>query len=77
MSNYRLEDAIKDRLLTGFKNWNGGYDCWLEWCNTLYEPDSHYNVYGKRLTLQDYKDMMGKFFESYDIHFRRIERCIV
>jgi len=28
-----MEKAIKDRLETGFKNWNGGYDCWLVWCN--------------------------------------------
>ena len=47
-----MEEAIRDRLVTGFKNWNGGYDGWLEWCNTLYEPDAHYNVYGHRLTLQ-------------------------
>ena len=56
-----IEKAIKDRLFNGFNNWNCGYDGWLEWCNTLYEPDAHYNVYGKRLTLQQYKDMMGQF----------------
>ena len=77
MSNYKLEEAIKDRLLTGFKNWNGGYDCWLEWCNTLYEPDSHYNVYGKRLTLLEYKDMMGKFFENYDIRMGDFHNMII
>ena len=41
MSNIKIEQAIKDRLENGFKNWNGGYDGWLEWCNTLYEPDAH------------------------------------
>lgn len=32
--------------MNGFKNWNSGYKSWLEWCETLYEPDAHYNVYG-------------------------------
>ena len=58
--NNDLQIAIKDRLQNGFKNWNGGYEGWLEWCNTLYEPDAHYNVGGQRWTLQEYKDAMGK-----------------
>lgn len=47
-----IEKKIKDRLMNGFANWNGGYDCWLEWCNTLYEENAYYNIYGKRYTLQ-------------------------
>lgn len=62
-----FQEAIKDRLQNGFKNWNKGYDAWLEWCNTLYEPDAHYNVNGKRLTLQQYKELMGQFFSVFDI----------
>lgn len=62
-----FEDAIRNRLENGFKNWNGGYDGWLEWCNTLYEPDAHYNVYGQRWTLQEYKDAMGKLFSAFDM----------
>lgn len=77
MSNVKLEEAIKDRLITGFKNWNGGYDCWLEWCNILYEPDALYNVYGMHLTLQQYKDMMGKFFENYDIELGEFHNMII
>jgi len=77
MSNVKLEEAIKSRLETGFKNWNGGYECWLDWCKTLYEPDSHYNVYGRRLTLQEYKDMMGKFFENYDIKMGDFKNMII
>lgn len=72
-----LEQAIKNRLETGFKNWNGGYDQWLEWCNTLYEPDAHYNVYGKRLTLEEYKHMMGEFFEKYDIRMGEFFNMLV
>ena len=31
-----IERRIEERLFNGFNNWNGGYDGWLEWCNTLY-----------------------------------------
>ncbi|OOM79318.1 hypothetical protein CLPUN_16880 [Clostridium puniceum] len=65
--NKNFQEAIRDRLQNGFKNWNNGYEAWLEWCNTLYEPDAHYNVYGKRLTLQQYKDMMGEFFSVFEV----------
>lgn len=64
-----IEQAIKDRLFNGFNNWNGGYDGWLEWCNTLYEPDAYYNVYGNRMALEEYKGMMGDLFEHYTIEF--------
>jgi len=62
-----FQDAIKARFQQGFVNWNKGYEAWLEWCDTLYEPDAYYNVYGNRLTLQQYKDMMGELFEGYEI----------
>lgn len=75
------EEAIKDRLETGFKNWNGGYDGWLEWCNTLYESDAHYNVQvnglQKRLTLQEYKDMMGMLFKHFTMHLGNFENMII
>ena len=71
------EAAIKDRLENGFKNWNGGYEGWLEWCNTLYEPDAHYNVYGHRLTLQQYKDMMGKLFAHYTMELGDFDNMII
>lgn len=77
MNNSKMEDAIRNRLVNGFKNWNGGYDEWLEWCNTLYEPDAHYNVYGKRLTLQEYKDMMGQLFQHYTIELGKFENMII
>ncbi|MBN1950249.1 MAG: nuclear transport factor 2 family protein [Bacteroidales bacterium] len=71
-----LEKAMKDRVLTGFKNWNSGYESWLEWCNTLYEPDSYYNVAGQRLTLQEYKDLMGKLFQVFDIELGKFHNMI-
>jgi hypothetical protein len=73
----QLEEVIKNRLETGFKNWNGGYDGWLEWCNTLYEPDAHYNVYGQRWTLQEYKDAMKKLFQAFDMQLGEVQNMII
>jgi hypothetical protein len=72
-----LQDQIRDRLRNGFENWNGGYEQWLEWCDTLYEPDAHYNVSGERLTLQQYKDMMGQFFSAFEIELGEFYNMLV
>jgi len=72
-----FQDAIKQRLQNGFMNWNNGYEAWLKWCDTLYEPDAHYNVYGKRLTLQEYKDMMGHFFAAFDIQLGEFHNMLI
>lgn len=63
----KFEKAIEARVKQGFVNWNQGYEAWLKWCDTLYEPDAHYNVQGKRLTLQEYKDMMKLFLSAFEI----------
>lgn len=76
-----MEDAIATRLRTGFKNWNGGYDGWLEWCNTLYEPDAHYNIpyQGglRRCTLQEYKDIMGQLFQHFTMELGAFDNMII
>lgn len=72
-----FEQQIKDRLENGFANWNGGHDGWLEWCNTLYEPDAHYNVYGHRMTLEQYKAMMGQLFQKYTMHLNDFQNMII
>ncbi len=77
MNKTEMEIAIKDRLENGFKNWNGGYESWLEWCNTLYDDDSKYNVYGHHLSLQQYKDMMGGLFEKQDIFLGQFHNMII
>ena len=76
MSN-SFQDKVRARLRRGFANWNQGYDSWLEWCETLYEPDAHYNVYGQRLTLQEYKDLMGQFMEAFDIELGSFYNMLV
>ena len=76
-----LEARIKDRLEAGFKNWNGGYDGWLEWCNTLYEPDAHYNIpfdgSQKRCTLEEYKAMMGQLFQHFTMDLGDFDNMII
>ena len=46
-----LERNIQNRLLTGFENWNRGFEAWKVWGNILYTKDSIYNVNGARLSL--------------------------
>ena len=53
-----LEKFIQNRLLTGFANWNRGFETWKEWGNILYTPESIYNVHGARLTLAHYQEDM-------------------
>ncbi|KAK8883032.1 hypothetical protein M9Y10_045680 [Tritrichomonas musculus] len=76
-----FQEQIKDRLETGFKNWNGGYDVWLKWCDTLYEPDAHYNIQlkwpQKRLTLQEYKDMMKVFMSHFNVELGEFHNLII
>ena len=53
-----IERDIQNRLLTGFENWNRGFDAWKAWGNILYTKDSIYNVHGARLTLAEYQRAM-------------------
>ncbi len=53
-----IGEQIENRLLTGFENWNRGFDAWKAWGNILYTEDSIYNVHGARLTLKEYQDAM-------------------
>jgi frataxin-like iron-binding protein CyaY len=81
MSDSDFESRIRERIKKGFEEWNSGYDAWLEWCETLYEPDAHYNIGLKdgmrRLDLQEYKDMMGEFFSVMDIDLGNFYNMIV
>lgn len=66
-SEAEYEAAIRDRFQTGFNNWNRGYLAWLEWCDELYDENAYYNVYGHRMSLDEYKRMMGALFEQFEI----------
>ncbi len=75
--NTAVEKAIAERLQNGFQNWNGGYEQWLKWCDTLYEPDAHYNIQGRRLTLQQYKDMMKEEFAHFTMELGDFDNMII
>jgi hypothetical protein len=81
MSRAGLQERIEDRLRRGFENWNNGYESWLEWCDVLYEPDAHYNIGSKdgllRLTLQEYKDMMGRFLQAFEVELGEFYNMLV
>ena len=53
-----IEEKIQNRLLTGFENWNCGFETWKAWGNILYTDNSIYNVYGARLSLDHYQEAM-------------------
>lgn len=72
-----FQEAIRDRLRNGFKNWNAGPEAWLKWCDTLYEPDAYYNVQGHRMTLQQYKDMALQLFGVFRIELGEFYNMIV
>jgi len=53
-----IEKDIQNRLLTGFENWNRGFETWKAWGNILYTNESIYNVHGTRLSLASYQKSM-------------------
>ena len=53
-----IEKSIQNRLLTGFENWNRGFNIWKAWGNILYTNDSIYNVHGAGLSLASYQQAM-------------------
>lgn len=72
-----IEKAIQDRLLNGFRNWNKGYEAWETWCDTLYEPNAHYTVHGRRLSLAEYKAEMKTLLAEYDIEVGNFENMLI
>ena len=62
-----MEKNIQNRLLTGFENWNRGFETWKEWGNILYTNESIYNVHGCRLNLKHYQQAMDISLQQADI----------
>ena len=62
-----MEKNIKNRLLTGFENWNRGFDAWKAWGDILYTPDSLYNVHARHLTLAEYQNAMKATLRANNI----------
>ncbi|MFC0220196.1 hypothetical protein ACFFJ7_17575 [Pseudochelatococcus lubricantis] len=73
-----FQEQIKDRFTEGLRShFNDSYEDWLEWCDTLYEPDAHYNVNSNRLTLQEYKDLMSAMMSKYDIKIGEVKNMVI
>jgi len=73
-----FQEQIKARFSEGLAaHFNDGYDDWLKWCDVLYEPNAHYNVYGKRMTLQEYKSAMKALMTKYDIQIGEVKNMLV
>ena len=73
----QMEKNIQNRLLTGFENWNRGFDAWKAWGDILYTKDSLYNVHAVHLTLTEYQNAMKATLRANDIlmgHCRRLVR---
>ena len=63
----QIEKNIQNRLLTGFENWNRGFDAWKAWGDILYTPDSLYNVHAVHLTLGEYQNAMKATLRANNI----------
>ncbi len=72
-----MEKKIQNRLLTGFANWNQGYDAWIEWGDILYTKDSMYNLHGIRLTLEEYQNSQKLGLAAMDIQMGDFQNMII
>lgn len=72
-----IGEAIQNRLLTGFENWNRGFDAWKAWGEILYTEDSIYNVHGARLSLAEYQAAMNVTLKQVDIQMGNFNNMII
>jgi len=75
--NTELGGKIQNRLLSGFENWNRGYEAWKAWGDILYTKDSIYNVHGVRLTLPEYQASMNATLGQLNIQMGNFENMII
>lgn len=73
----KMGKAIENRLLTGFENWNRGFDAWKAWGTILYTDDSIYNVHGARLTLAEYQAAMNVTLKRANIQMGDFQNIII
>lgn len=73
----KMGKAIENRLLTGFENWNRGFDVWKAWGTILYTDDSIYNVHGARLTLAEYQAAMNVTLKKANIQMGDFQNIII
>lgn len=73
----QMEKNIQNRLLTGFENWNRGFDAWKAWGDILYTEDSLYNVHSVHLTLKEYQTAMFGTLRRADIQMGAFHNMLV
>ncbi len=73
----QMEKDIQNRLLTGFANWNEGYEAWEEWGNILYTDASLYNLYGVHMTFPEYQMSQKAGLSRSDIQLGDFENMLV
>lgn len=72
-----MERNIQNRLLTGFENWNRGFDAWKAWGDILYTPQSLYNVHAVHLTLGEYQMAMKATLRANDIQMGDFKNMVI
>lgn len=72
-----IGEQIENRLLTGFENWNRGFDAWKAWGDILYTEDSIYNVHGARLTLKEYQDAMDVTLKQMNLIMGNFNNMVI
>jgi len=75
--SHGIGKKIQNRLLTGFENWNRGFDAWKAWGDILYTKDSIYNVHGARLTLAEYQAAMNVTLKQVDIQMGAFHDMVI
>lgn len=73
----QMEKNIQNRLLTGFENWNRGFDAWKAWGDILYTPDSLYNVHAVHLTLTEYQNSMKATLRANNILMGDFQHMVI
>ncbi len=72
-----MEKNIQNRLLTGFANWNKGYEAWKAWGDILYTEDSLYNLHGAHMTLKEYQASQQAGLAASDIQMGNFNLMLV
>lgn len=73
----QMEKNIQNRLLTGFENWNRGFEAWKAWGDILYTPASLYNVHAVHLTLTEYQNAMKATLRANDIQMGDFKNMVI
>ena len=72
-----LQDRMRERVRDGMESMNRGYEAWLKQCDITYEPDAHYNVFGRRIPLREYQDAVRQEYSVRDIKLGEMYNMLI